>query len=95
VNTTQELAQVIADRKDGFVLDGGVYLRSFVNSSNDVINIEGRHRELVRADVDAVREALAEIGYEEVKSWIAMQHVSWLSGGVEAGVSFEIKETAK
>jgi hypothetical protein len=49
-------------------------------------------RELVRADVDAFRAALTEAGYVEVKSWIAWQNRSWMSDGVFAGVSFEVRK---
>jgi hypothetical protein len=59
--------------------------------AHGVINIDGRGRELRREDVDAVRAALKEIGYVEVKSWVATQGASWLSSGLSAGVSFEVE----
>lgn len=72
----------------------GVTLRVFPNG---VVNIDRRDGELVRADVDATRAAFDQLGWREVKSWIPRQGVSWLSGGVTAGVSFRIerKEAVK
>lgn len=81
-----EVAAAIIERRSSFVLDG-LYLTVF---SDSVINIDGRTRELQRADVDTVRSAIVEAGYAEVEAWLPMQGVSWLSGGVSAGVSFRI-----
>lgn len=59
--------------------------------SGGIFNIDGRGRELTCEDVDAVRTALAEIGYVEVDSWVATQGASWLSSGLSAGVSFRVQ----
>jgi hypothetical protein len=61
--------------------------------TNGVINLNTAddRRELTREDTDAFRAALAEAGYAEVESWVAMQGVSWLSDGVFAGVSFRVR----
>jgi hypothetical protein len=61
--------------------------------SSDVINVGACGRDLTRTDVDAVRAALTEAGYSEVKSWIAAEGMSWLSDGVRT-VSFKV-EAAK
>jgi len=70
------------------VVDGDLLVKAYAGG---VFNIGARGRELAREDVDAVREALAELGYVEVRSWVAMQGVSWLSPGLPAGVSFEVR----
>jgi hypothetical protein len=59
-----------------------------------VVNIDRREGDLERADVDATRAAFAELGYDELEAWLPMTGVSWLSGGVSAGVSFRIRKRA-
>ena len=58
-----------------------------------VVNIDRREGDLQRADVDHLRAALTELGYEELESWMPRQGMSWLSDGVGAGVSFRVKLT--
>jgi hypothetical protein len=67
--------------------DGGLYLTAYPGG---VVNVCARERDLTRADVDAVRAALGEAGYAELESWVAAQGVSWLSAGMQAGVSFRV-----
>lgn len=83
---TDELVVAITERRSAHVLDG-LYLHVF---SDSVINIDGRARDLERADVELVRLAISDAGYTEVESWLPMVGVSWLSGGLSAGVSFRI-----
>jgi len=72
-------------------LPDGTVLRCWERSR--VINIGGQGRALEPADVEALRAALDEAGYEEVKSWIASEGASWLSDGIQT-VSIEIREKA-
>jgi hypothetical protein len=73
----------------GQLLREGLYLTVFAGGK--VVNITARTREPNREDVDAVRAALAEIGYIEIKSWAPTQGASWLSPGLPAGASFEVR----
>jgi len=83
-----ELESLLADATGYRVVDG--LMLSYGFPSDCVVNIDRREGELVKADVDAVRAAFTELGYTEIKSWIPMQHVSWMSGGLTAGVSFQL-----
>lgn len=67
-------------------LDAGVNARQI---SNDVVNIYRCGREVEEADVATVRRLVAEAGYQETKSWIAGEGVSWMSDGIPS-VSFRI-----
>lgn len=55
-----------------------------------VLNFQGRDRDLTRVDVDWTRAVLADLGYDIVDEWLPRQGVSWLSDGVDAGVSFRL-----
>jgi hypothetical protein len=79
---SERLAAVLPDHLRLHEYDNGVIN---LNTSDD-------RRELTRGDVDAFRAALTEAGYVEVKSWIAWQNKSWMSDGVFAGVSFEVRK---
>ncbi len=57
-----------------------------------VVNVKAQDRNLMQADRDALADALADAGYEVVRWWIPRQGVSWLSDGVRAGVSFEVRK---
>jgi hypothetical protein len=54
---------------------------------SSVVNVRSQGRDLILADVEAVRAALTAAGYRESESWVAWQGVSWLSPGVMSGVS--------
>jgi len=58
-----------------------------------VVNILPRGRDLAPEDVEAVRVILAEKGYVEIKSWVALEGASWLSSGIES-VSFKVRKAA-
>jgi hypothetical protein len=81
----------LAGRLTAALGPSGVTLRHW---GGDVFNIITNDREMVRADVDTFRAALTECGYEEVKSWVAVEGMSWLSDGVFAGVSFRVRAAA-
>lgn len=57
-----------------------------------VVNINRHIGDLERADVDAARAKLAELGYVVTEEWLPVVGLSWLSNGVSAGVSFRVKE---
>jgi hypothetical protein len=59
--------------------------------ADDIVNFSARGRDLTAADVQAVRAALAEMGYDEAKSWVATEGMSWLSDGVRS-VSIQVRE---
>lgn len=65
-------------------LPDGLRLVSMGDRREGLINISGVRRELERADVDALRAALAGSGYVEVMSWVATEGASWLSPGVQS-----------
>lgn len=65
-----------------------LYLRLL---GDDIVNFSARGRDLTASDVQAVRAALAEMGYNETKSWIATEGMSWLSDGVRS-VSMQVRE---
>lgn len=66
-----------------------LYLRLL--GDGDIVNFSARGRDLTAADVQAVRAALAEMGYDEAKSWVATEGMSWLSDGVRS-VSMQVRE---
>jgi hypothetical protein len=74
----------------------GLRLRHYDNGSthHDVLNIISDDRDLTNGDLDAFRKLLTEHDLTEVKSWIAREGVSWLSGGF-ASVSFEVYDPTK
>lgn len=73
----------------GFHTEDGRFL-SVSAQDRPIVKIECREGTLTRADVDALREALAARGRPERESWIGWQGVSWLSGGTPVGVSIRI-----
>jgi hypothetical protein len=84
-----ELADAIREKRSRLVLDG-LHLMAFPSG---VINVSGREREVMQADLETIRAAIAEAGFTEVESWLPRQGVSWLSEGVSAGVSFRLVPT--
>lgn len=64
-----------------------LYLRLL--GDGDIVNFSARDRDLTAADVQAVRTALADMGYGETKSWIATEGMSWLSDGLRS-VSIQV-----
>lgn len=58
--------------------------------ASGVLHIDRHRGELQRADVDAVRAAFDQLGYNELESWTSTQGASWLSDGVATGVSFRL-----
>lgn len=96
---TSELAEAISSllAPDGdrtFADVDGLRLIAYRNPPVINVNSISSRRQFVRADVDAVRAALAEAGYAELDSWVATQGASWLSDGLFAGVSFRVAPKA-
>lgn len=55
----------------------------------DVINLDPDGKDLVKADVDSCRAVLEAAGWREVKSWMALEHASYMSDGFQS-VSFKV-----
>lgn len=72
--------EVIGDKR-------GLYVTAYPSS---VVNVQSRTQPLEQHHVDALRDALNELGYAVVKSWVATQGTSWLRRGLNAGISFRI-----
>jgi hypothetical protein len=88
------LLRTVTDRQAGATVDG-LRITVFPQTSNlPVVHIDRPNGEklLCYDDVASVRQAFAELGYEEVEAWLPRQGVSWLSDGVSVGVSFRIRK---
>lgn len=92
-----ELAAALAplleatDSKQRYVVVDGLHVTVFPSG---VVNIDRREGDLERADVDAMRAAFTELGYDELEAWLPVQGMTLLSSGVSAGASFRIQKRA-
>lgn len=66
-----------------------LYLRLL--GDGDIVNFSARDRDLTATDVQEVRAALGELGYDEARSWIATEGMTWLSDGLRS-VSIQVRE---
>lgn len=96
MTTVKETITVLIERKEagedepGQGIDG-LYACFY---KNGILHISNRDRKVRRDDVDAARGAFIAAGYREVRSWVPVQGASWLSDGIEVGVSFDIEKVA-
>lgn len=78
--------------RGGAAVADGLYLTAF---SATVVNIAGRTRKLQLVDVEGVHSGLIELGFVVVDVWVAQQGLSWVSSGVESGVSFRVRRPVR